>query len=131
MRSIWTALPFLALGSVLFSGGAIAQTAIPISISLTNYAFTPSVLTLKTGMAYRIHFSNDGSKGHNFSAPEFFSASQITQADRGKIEDGNVELDSGQSVDVTITPNRVGTYTFDCSHFMHSMLGMHGKITVQ
>jgi len=122
----------LAAASVLlFAVPASAQTATPITISLTNYAFTPNTINLKAGTVYRLHFTNDGSKSHNFNAPEFFAGSQIAQADRGKIEDGSVELDSGQAVDVTVTPARAGTYSVDCTHFMHSLLGMHGKITVQ
>jgi len=48
-----------------------------INISLTNYAFTPGALNLKTGTTYHLHFINSGSKDHNFSAPEFFAASQV------------------------------------------------------
>jgi len=51
---------------------ASAQTVTPIDIALTNYAFTPSTINLKAGTTYRMHFTNDGSKGHNFNAPEFF-----------------------------------------------------------
>jgi plastocyanin len=118
---------------ILFAanGSASAQTVTPINISLTNYAFTPSTINLKAGTTYRIHFTNDGSKGHNFSAPEFFAGSQVARADAGKIDDGSVELDSGEAVDITVTPNRAGSYRLDCTHFMHSMLGMHGKIIVQ
>jgi plastocyanin len=118
---------------VLFAvnGGALAQTVTPINISLTNYAFTPSAINLKAGTTYRMHFTNDGSKGHNFNAPEFFSGSQVARADVGKIDEGSVELDSGQAIDIIVTPSRAGTYSFDCTHFMHSMLGMHGKIIVQ
>jgi len=126
-QKLVTALIILAA----IDGSALAQTVTPINISLTNYAFTPSTINLKAGTTYRIHFTNDGSKGHNFNAPEFFTASQVARADAGKIDDGSVELDSGEAVDVTVTPNRAGTYRLDCTHFMHSMLGMHGKIIVQ
>jgi plastocyanin len=123
----------VAAAFVLFAvdGSASAQTATPINISLTNYAFTPSTINLKAGTTYRIHFTNDGSKGHNFNAPEFFAGSQVARADAGKIDEGSVELDSGEAVDISVTPNRAGTYRLDCTHFMHSMLGMHGKIIVQ
>ena len=131
MRMVGRTAAILALSSFLLDTGAVAQTSIPINISLTNYAFAPNVLNLKAGTTYRLHLSNDGSKGHNFNAPEFFAASQIGPADLGKIEDGSVELDDGQFVDITVTPKRAGTYTLDCSHFLHSMLGMHGKIVVQ
>ncbi len=126
-QKLVTALIILAA----IDGSALAQIVTPINISLTNYAFAPSQINLKAGTTYRIHFTNDGSKGHNFNAPEFFTASQVARADAGKIDDGSVELDSGEAVDVTVTPNRAGTYRLDCTHFMHSMLGMHGKIIVQ
>lgn len=124
----------LAAAAILLfavNGGAMAQTATPIAISLTNYAFTPSAINLKAGTTYRVHFTNDGSKGHNFNAPEFFAASQIAQADQSKIDEGSVELDPGQAVDITVTPNRAGSYSLNCTHFLHTMLGMHGNITVQ
>ena len=124
----------LAAAAVLLfavNGGAMAQTATSINISLTNYAFTPSAINLKAGTTYRVHFTNDGSKGHNFNAPEFFAASQIAQADQSKIDEGSVELDPGQAVDITVTPNRAGSYSLNCTHFLHTMLGMRGKITVQ
>jgi len=114
----------------LFATSAQAQTA--ITVSMTNYAFTPSTLTLKAGETYRIHFSNDAGKGHDFSAREFFQSSTIAAADKSKLEDGEeVELDGGQSADITLTPNHPGTYPVTCTHFMHSMLGMTGKIVVQ
>jgi uncharacterized cupredoxin-like copper-binding protein len=123
----------VAAAILLFAvnGHASAQTVTPINISLTNYAFTPNAINLKAGTTYRMHFTNDGSKGHNFNAPEFFAGSQVAQVDESKIDEGSVELDSGQAIDITVTPSRAGTYSFDCTHFMHSMLGMHGKIIVQ
>ena len=110
---------------------ALAQTAEPISITLTNYAFTPSALNLKSGMTYHLHFINSGSKDHNFSAPEFFAASQIAPEDQAKVEKGRVALEGGQSLDITITPDRPGTFAVECTHFMHKMMGMHGNIVVQ
>ncbi|HEX4637449.1 MAG TPA: cupredoxin domain-containing protein [Rhizomicrobium sp.] len=110
---------------------ALAQTATPVGITLTNYAFTPNALNLKTGVTYQIHFLNSGSNDHNFSAPEFFAASQVAPGDQAKIEKGLVALESGQSVDVTITPTQPGTFDAECTHFMHKMMGMHGSITVQ
>jgi plastocyanin len=112
-------------------GGALAQTATPIAVALTDYAFTPSALNLQGGMAYQIHFINNGSKDHNFSAPEFFAASQVAPEDMAKMKNGNVELGAGQSADVTVTPGRAGIYAVSCTHFMHKMMGMRGEITVQ
>ncbi len=111
--------------------GALAQTATPISITLTNYTFTPNALNLKAGVTYHMHFINSGSKDHNFSAPQFFAASQIAPEDQAKVEKGRVALDSGQSVDITVVPGQPGTFPVECTHFMHKMLGMRGNIIVQ
>jgi uncharacterized cupredoxin-like copper-binding protein len=112
-------------------GGALAQTAAPISITLTDYAFTPDTLDLKAGVTYQMHFVNSGTKDHNFDAPEFFAAAKIAPEDEAKVEKGLVALDGGQSVDITVTPDKPGTFPVECTHFMHKMMGMHGNITVQ
>ena len=112
-------------------GGAMAETATPISVTLTDYAFTPGTLDLKTGATYQLHFVNSGSKDHNFSAPEFFAAAQVAADDQAKLSKGIVELGSGKSVDITVTPGQAGTYAVECTHFMHKMMGMHGNIVVQ
>jgi plastocyanin len=63
-----------------------------VNIALSNFAFTPETLQLHRGQAYRLHFVNQGSSGHNFSAPEFFAAAQINPADAGAVSGGKVEL---------------------------------------
>jgi uncharacterized cupredoxin-like copper-binding protein len=121
----------LALALLSPMADASAQTAAPITITLADYTFSPGTLHLKQGTTYQLHFTNNGSKGHNFTAPEFFAASQMTPDDMAKVRNGTVELGDGQSVDIAVTPSRAGTYGFSCTHFMHKMLGMHGEITVQ
>ena len=108
-----------------------AQTgAEPVNIALSDYAFAPAALNLKAGTAYHLHFTNAGSKDHDFTAPEFFAASQVAPEDQAKIKRGTVEIDKGKDVDVTVTPS-AGNYKVNCTHFMHSAMGMHGTITVQ
>ncbi len=103
----------------------------PVSIELSNFKFTPSELTLQHGTAYRIHFSNASSGGHNFVAKEFFAGSTIDPEDRGKIKDGGIDLAGGEAVDVRLVANQPGTYKSHCSHFLHTSFGMTGTITVQ
>jgi len=121
-------LLFVPLGAM---DGARAEAARPISIALTDYAFTPGMLDLKAGTTYQLHFVNSGSKDHNFSAPEFFAGAQIAADDQAKLSKGIVELGGGKSVDITVTPEQAGTFTVECTHFMHKMMGMHGNIVVQ
>ncbi|HXL99590.1 MAG TPA: cupredoxin domain-containing protein [Rhizomicrobium sp.] len=131
MTFIRKALAPLAFVSLLAAGPAFAQSAQEVDVALTSYAFTPSAFTLHANTTYRLHLVNSSRKGHNFAAPEFFAASTISPADAGKITSGAIEVDEGQTVDVTVTPTRAGSYDLVCSHFMHTMLGMKGKITVQ
>ena len=116
--------------AALATSPAAAQPGEAITISLTDYAFTPSSLDLKAGTVYRLHFTNGGSKDHDFTAPEFFVASQVAAQDQGKINRGTIAVGKGQEVEVTLTPV-AGHYAFTCTHFMHKMMGMHGTITVQ
>jgi plastocyanin len=113
------------------AGRAMAQTITPIAITLSDYAFTPGTLDLKAGTTYQLHFVNSGSKDHNFSAPEFFAASQVAPDDQAKLAEGLVALASGQSIDITVTPGQTGTFAVECTRFMHKMMGMHGNIVVQ
>jgi uncharacterized cupredoxin-like copper-binding protein len=110
---------------------AVAQTAPSISVTLSEYAVTPGEIDLKSGTTYRMHVINNGSKGHSFSAPEFFSASQVASEDQAKVANGLIELEKGQSVDIAVTPQRAGTFAAECTHFMHNMMGMHATIVVQ
>ena len=121
----------IAVMTIASLAPALAQTAQPISVSLADYAFTPSSLNLTAGVTYHLHLTNSGTKSHNFSAPQFFAASQIAADDQAKIKDGAVAIDSGQAVDIDITPSQAGRYALICTHFMHGMMGMHGTITVQ
>ena len=102
-----------------------------MTITLSSYAFAPAQLNLQHGTVYRLHFVNSSSKGHNFSAPEFFAAAAIAPADKDKVDDGAVEVDSGKSVDVELIPGTPGSYKVECTHFMHAMLGMTGTLVVR
>ena len=108
-----------------------AQAAQTVEVDLDSYSFTPKTLHLKRGEAYTLHFVNKSSKGHNFDAPQFFGALTIAADDQRKVEDGKVEVPSGQSVDVKVTANTAGTYKVKCSHFMHSTFGMTGDAVIE
>ena len=121
----------VTIATLLLISSAQAQTA--IAVSMTNYAFTPGMLMLKAGQTYRIHFSNDANKSHDFCGPGLLPVVDRRAGGQGQARGrtSEVELEGGQAVDITLTPNRAGTYALSCTHFMHSMLGMNGKIVVQ
>jgi len=105
--------------------------ATPIAVTLSSYEINPSQLTLTHGVTYRLHLTNASGKAHNFAAPKLFAASSIAPADRYKIEDGKIEVGGGESVDVAFVPTMPGEYDVRCTHFMHSVLGMHAKAVVR
>ncbi|MGH6870770.1 MAG: cupredoxin domain-containing protein [Rhizomicrobium sp.] len=127
-----TPLRVLLLSTLVFAAPAMAQTAPQeIDVALSNFAFAPNALTFKAGTTYRLHLTNEGNSDHNFTARDFFAASTVAQGDADKVQDGEVEVPKGSSVDVTVTPNRAGAYDLECTHFLHATFGMTGRITVQ
>ncbi len=127
---------FTTLAFALFTTAATAQTpdwsqAKKIDVELSNYAFTPKEIHLQHGVAYDLHLTNTASKSHDFSAPAFFAASTVKPEDQSLASKGEVELETQQSVDVHIVPGMAGSYGLKCTHFMHTMLGMSGKIIVE
>ncbi len=128
----------IALGFATSYSAVFAQSAQPdwskaqtVTISMSNYAFEPKSLHLKSGQPYRLHFTNTASGGHNFDAKEFFAALTVSTADKAKIEDGKVEVDPMQAVDIDVVPAKAGTYAVTCSHFMHTMMGMKGEAVIE
>lgn len=119
-------------------GAGIAQAAqVPpsweaakkVDVVLSDFDYSPKALQLQQGQAYRLHFVNQGSGGHNFSAPDFFASARLDPADAAAITKGKIEVPEGESRDVRLVP-AAGSYKVRCAHFMHSAFGMKGSITV-
>lgn len=121
----------LAAQAPLSGLGAQAPAPETVTVELSNFKFSPSTLTLQHGHTYRLHLVDTVGGGHDFTAPEFFAASAIAPEDQAKVADGKVKLSNKDVVDVTLTPEKAGTYALRCSHLMHSSFGMTGQIVVQ
>lgn len=113
-------LPVLALALTAAAPAAEQR----IDVALSNFKFTPSTIALVHGQSYVLHLTSSG--GHSFAARDFFAAA----ADRAKIRDGKVELDSDTAVDLHFTAPRAGTYPIKCTHLLHASFGMTGKFVV-
>jgi plastocyanin len=102
-----------------------------VRVVLANFSFTPADLPLEAGKPVVLRFTNEGSGGHNFVAPEFFAAAQMDAATRKRLgAKGVVELGKGEAMDVALTP-KAGAYKVKCTHFLHAGFGMTGTITVR
>lgn len=124
-------LMFLAAAIALAAPVSAASQAAKTEVVLANFSFSPKELHLHAGQSTTIHFVNKGSGGHDFTAAEFFSAATMDAANRAKVDGakGRVSLGKDEALDVTLIP-KAGTYKAHCSHFMHSSLGMTGKVVV-
>jgi len=120
----------MVLAAALCSSEARAQ-AQSITVTLSSYDFMPDIVSLNTGIDYRLHLVNGSSRDHSFSAPEFFAASTVDAQDQSKVVKGTVEVPANAAVDVALKPNGRGTYALRCDHFFHAVLGMTGRIAVQ
>lgn len=126
----------LAAAAVTIPTAAAADaTAAPpterITVTLSNFAFDPSVIALHHGHPYVLHIVNGAKGGHDFQAGAFFADAALAPDDRGKVRDGKIELKGGEAVDLRLTaPQAPATYPLKCTHFLHAGFGMKGKIVV-
>lgn len=102
-----------------------------VSVELSNFEYTPSDLVFQHGRTYRLRLVNTSSGDHDFSARDFFAASKVAVEDQAKVDDGEVDVLEGETVEIILTPVERGTYDLHCSHFMHGIFGMRGSITVK
>jgi plastocyanin len=111
--------------ALLAAGPASEQR---IDVALSNFKFAPSTIALVHGQSYVLHLTSSG--GHSFAAKEFFAAAAMPAADRAKLKDGKVELDSDTAIDLHFTAPKAGTYPIKCTHLLHASFGMTGKFVV-
>jgi plastocyanin len=100
-----------------------------ITIRLSSFKFAPDHLRLRAGVPVRLHLVNESDRGHDFSAPGFFSAGLYGPGSSPPAK-GRIEVGGKQSADIAIVPKQPGTYDFECTHFLHSLFGMSGTIEV-
>jgi len=142
MLSFRTLAAIASFSALLLASPALAQnTPVPdapdwsraptVPLAMTNYQFTPEALLFRANLPYRFRLTNNAGGGHSFHAPEFFAAVAVAPEDQAKIVKGEIEVESGQTVDVKFVPKVSGTYKFHCSHFLHASFGMTGTVVVR
>ena len=89
-----------------------ASNVIDVQTGEESYLFTPDALNLKLGQTYQIRVKG-GTEIHTFTTPDFGV---------------NTVVQPGETVAITLTATKAGTFTFVCSP--HEGLGMKGTITV-
>jgi plastocyanin len=107
---------------------APAQEPHVVQVQLSSFKFEPAEIHLRAGEPVVLRLTNTSNGGHNFAAPQFFGAATIQ--DGGGLEDGAIEVPSGQTREIRLAPAR-GTYRLRCTHTLHTTFGMSGSIVVE
>ncbi len=108
-----------------------------ISISLTEYAFSPATLVLREGVPYQLSIMNQGMMKHYFVAEDFFKAiatRKVQSNTDGEIKAPYftaIEVFPGRSLDLYFIPVKSGEYGLRCTIEGHAERGMIGRIRIE
>ena len=130
MNRLWSV--GVAVGFSIVAAGAVAadgSRAQPVTVVTSEYQFSPAKLTFKRGVTYRLHIENHGKEQHEFTAPEFFKAVTLRNAEALNTDRTEIEIPPGAAKDLLFVPKQPGHYPLRCSD--HDWAGMTGAITVK
>ena len=88
-----------------------------VPMTASDFKFQPNNIATRTGETITFRIQNTSGTTHNFT---------LKEPDGTTIR--NVDIPPGQSVDVTVTFSKAGTYPFDCNKTGHATLGMKGQV---
>ena len=107
-----------------------------VTITLSEFSFSPANLTFAAGSPYRLLIRNNGNIQHLFVADGFFKG---IAAQRLKTPDGDVEapylatiaVPPSAEKELTFVAVTSGTYHLECSLPFHATFGMEGEIAIR
>jgi uncharacterized cupredoxin-like copper-binding protein len=100
-----------------------------VTVVGTDYVFTPNHLVFRVGSAYRLRFENRGKDLHEFTAPAFLKAVEISNPEVLNQEGTEIVVEPGQAKDLYFVPRQAGRFPFVCAD--HDWAGMTGDIVVE
>lgn len=116
--------------------GANWAAADTVTVTMSEYAFSPATVTLRAGAPTRLVIRNGGKAHHYFVAEEFFRkiATRKIQSSDGEVKAPRfsaVEVYAGKSIDWYLVPLEAGEFDLVCTVPGHAGRGMKGKIVVR
>lgn len=107
-----------------------------VTVTMTEFAFSPAGLVFRKGVPYRLRLVNAGARDHTFVSEGFFKA--IRAAKLVSAEDvidtpylRTVAVPAGAEREIHFVPVRAGAYPLECSVFLHAAFGMEGEIAIR
>jgi uncharacterized cupredoxin-like copper-binding protein len=107
-----------------------------VTVTMTEYAFSPSPVVLKKGVPTRLVLKNGGKEAHYFVAEQFFKAiaTRKIQGSDGEIKAPSftaVEVYPGKMLEWFLVPAQKGVFDLLCTVKGHAEHGMKGRIEVR
>lgn len=107
-----------------------------VTVTMTEYAFSPSTIILKESVPTRLVLKNAGKEAHYFVAEQFFKmiTTRKVQGSDGEIKAPYftaVEVYPGKMLEWFFVPAQKGVYDLLCTVKGHAEHGMKGKIEVR
>ena len=121
---------------ILAACGGAASNVGPqvINVTLQEFGFQPSTITVKVNRPVKIMLKNNGTVVHDFSSADAIVTLMNSQGAMHDMDNMNlmmhVAVEAGQSGSIEFTPTQAGTYTFWCTVAGHKEAGMVGKLVV-
>ena len=123
----WTLIVLLALAAP--AAAVDRSQAQPVTVIASEYQFSPARLTLKRGVAYRLHLENHGREMHWFNAPAFFGSVELGGPAVLNADQTEIAIPPGAAKDLVFVPKKAGRYKVICPD--HDWAGMTGAIIVK
>ena len=107
-----------------------------ITVTLSEFDFSPPTLTFRAGAPYRLVLKNVGVVTHTFVSEGFFKAIAAHELRRseGDVAIAYIEkivLARGATKELLFVAAKPGTYDLACTVFLHDMFGMNGSISIE
>jgi plastocyanin len=132
VRIAWLAGALLLCANV--ASGDNADAAIDwthaerVDVQMLEYEFVPDQLRFRHGVPYQLHLINAGKEGHDFTAPDFFNAVDVSNADLLGAGKSSIYVKPGETADIYFIAGKAGLFAPRCAD--HDWAGMKATIIV-
>ena len=111
-------------------------TAEAVTVTLSEFEFSPPTLTFRAGAPYRLVLKNVGVRTHTFVSEGFFKAiaAHELRSSEGGVATPYLEkiaLAPGATKELLFVAAKPSTYDLACTVFLHDMFGMTGSIGIE
>lgn len=107
-----------------------------VRVAMSEYRFSPQVLSFEEGQPYVLEVANEGREKHDFSAEKFFRAVALRSVHfpgAGALAAPaftTMAIEPGGTVQLVFVAVRPGTYEMACSSSGHAERGLIGAIQI-